>query len=340
MHTHMAGNAGCPSCPQPNRPPIELWYIATQRAKMMFDVGITTVRDLGAIGMMDVSMRNLINEGLIAGPRMFVSGPGLRTSYAAYNPSPEATADSPDEVERVVRKLIAGGVDWIKIFGSTGAGQDVSGFQTFTFEEMKRAVEVTHLLGKKIAIHSYGFSGAHDAVFAGVDSLEHGPDLDDATIKEMLKRGTYWSPTIDHNRNPFGKDRQPDDPVSIFGDTTFKTAQRVIKAGVKVVMGVDGAGPVYPSKEIPFTTNRTRELIWLVKAGMTPAQALATATTNSAALLGKEKELGTVAPGYIADIVAVDGDPLTDIDVVVTKVSWVMNDGKVVVDKTKMGKSN
>jgi imidazolonepropionase-like amidohydrolase len=340
MHTHVAGNAGCPSCPPPNRPPVELWYIATQRAKQMFEVGITTVRDLGAIGMLDVSMRNLINEGVIPGPRMFVSGPGMRTSFVVNNQSPEATADSPEEVERVVRRLIAGGVDWIKMFGSTGAAQDVTGYQTFTFEEMKRAVEVTHLLGKKIAIHSYGFSGARDAVFAGVDSLEHGPDLDDAAITEMVKRGTFWSPTIDHNRNPFGKERQPDDPVYIFGDSTFKTAQRVIRAGVKVVMGVDGAGPVYASKEIPSTTNRTRELIWYVKAGMTPAQALATATTNAATLLGKEKELGTVAPGYIADIVAVDGDPLADINVVVTKVSWVMKDGKVVLDKIHSGKSN
>jgi len=340
MHTHIAGNAGCPSCPPPNRPPVELWYLATQRAKQMFDVGITTVRDLGAIGMLDVALRNLINDGSIPGPRMFVSGPGLRTSFVGVNQSPEATADSPEEVARVVRKLIAGGVDWIKIFGSTGAGQDVSGFQTFTFDEMKAAVQVTHLLGKRIAIHSYGLSGAHDAVFAGADSLEHGPDLDDATIQEMVKRGTFWCPTIDHNRNPFGKDRTPDDPVYIFGDSTFKTAQRVIKAGVKIVMGVDGGGPMFASKEIPETTNRTRELIWYVKAGMTPAQALATATTNAAALLGKEKELGTVAPGYLADIVAVDGDPLADINVVVTKVSWVMKDGKVVVDKAHTGKSN
>src|SRR5207248_6548138 len=139
------------------------------------------------------------------------------------------------------------------------------------------------------AIHSDGLTGTRDAVLAGADSLEHGPDLDDDTLKEMVKRGTYWDPTIDHNRNPFGQEVVPGDPVYVFGDSTFKTAQRAVKAGVKFAMGVDGAGSVFVSKEMPFTTNRTRELAWFVKAGMTPLQALATATTNSAALLGKEK---------------------------------------------------
>src|SRR5207249_4391170 len=137
VHTHLAGAAGCPSCAPPTRSVVELMALAQERAKQMLDVGVTTVRDLGAVGFMDINMRNLINEGAIVGPRMFVSGPGLRTSYVVNNQSPEATADGPAEVMKVVRKLIAAGVDWIKIFGSTGAGQDVTGFQTFTFEEMK-----------------------------------------------------------------------------------------------------------------------------------------------------------------------------------------------------------
>jgi imidazolonepropionase-like amidohydrolase len=278
-------------------------------------------------------MRNLINQGALAGPRMFVSGPGLRTSFVNNNQSPEATADGPAEVMKVVRRLIAAGVDCIKIFGSTGAGRDVTGFQTFTFEEMKAAVDVTHMLGKKIAIHSYGLTGAQDAVRAGADSLEHGPYLDDATIAEMVKRGTYWVPTIDHNQNYFGLDVKPGDPIDVFAKGTLESARRAHKAGVKFAMGVDGSGLMFESKDMPRTRNRTRELAWFVRIGMTPAQALATATTNAAALLGKEKELGTVAPGFLADIVAVEGDPLTDINVVVENVRWVMKGGVVVNDK-------
>lgn len=171
VHTHLTGVAGCPSCNPPQQSPVELMFLAQENARKLLEIGITTVRDLGAVQMLDVAMRNLINSGAMIGPRMFVSGPGLRTSFDPTRQSPEAIADGPAEVMRVVRRLIAAGVDWIKIFGSTGAGRDVTGFQTFTYEEMKAAVDTTHHLGKKIAIHSYGFTGARDAVRAGADSL-------------------------------------------------------------------------------------------------------------------------------------------------------------------------
>ncbi len=349
VHTHAAGPAGCAACALPQRSPVEMMFIRGQaNARKSIEMGVTTIRDLGAVGFMDIAMRNLINSGDMFGPRMFVSGPGMRparmfsppmaTPTTYPNQAPEATADSPDEVRQVVRRLAAAGVDVIKMFGSTGAAADVSGTQTFTFEEMKAGVETAHELGLKIAIHSYGFSGARDAVLAGADSLEHGPILDDATIREMVKRGTFYDPTVDHNRNPFGRPVVVGDPIWTFGDNTFKTVQRAIKAGVKFVMGVDGAADQFVSTEIPYTRNATRELIWYVKAGMTPTQALAAATINPAALLGKEKELGKVEPGFFADIVAVEGDPLKDVDVTVTKVRWVMKAGKVMVDQTKESK--
>lgn len=349
VHTHMAGPAGCAACAPPPSSAVESMFVRGQfNARRSIEMGVTTIRDLGAVSFMDIAMRNLINSGDMFGPRMFVSGPGMRparmflppmaTSATRPNQAPEATADSPEEARQVVNRLADAGVDVIKMFGSTGAAADVSGTQTFTFEEMKAAVEAAHKRGLKIAIHSYGFEGARDAVLAGADSLEHGPILDDATLKEMVKRGTYYDPTIDHNMNPFGKPVVVGDPIWTFGDNTQKTVRRAIKAGVKFVMGVDGAADQYVSTEIPYTRNATRELIWFVRAGMTPAQALATATVNSAALLGKEKDLGRVAPGYFADIVAVEGDPLKDIDVVVTKVRWVMKAGKVMVDQTKVSK--
>src|SRR5207302_3810015 len=131
VHTHITGAAGCAACNPPTRSPTELMVLAQANAKKALEMGVTTVRDLGAIGFLDIAMRNLINQGGMIGPRMFVSGPGLRTSFVVNNQSPEATADGPDEVGRGVRRLIAAGVDCIKIFGSTGAGQAVSGFQTF-----------------------------------------------------------------------------------------------------------------------------------------------------------------------------------------------------------------
>lgn len=349
VHTHMAGPAGCAACAPPPRSAVESMFVRGQfNARKSIEMGVTTIRDLGAVAYMDIAMRNLINDGEMFGPRMFVSGPGMRparmysppmaTAATRPNQAPEATADSPDEVRQVVRRLAAAGVDVIKMFGSTGAGADVSGTQTFTFEEMKAAVETAHELGLKIAIHSYGFTGARDAVLAGADSLEHGPILDDALIREMVKRGTFYDPTIDHNMNPFGKPVVKGDDIWTFGENTMKSAQKAIKAGVKFVMGVDGAADQFVSTDIPYTRNATRELIWYVKAGMTPTQALATATINAAAVLGKEKDLGKVEPGYLADIVAVDGDPLKDVNVTVTKVQWVMKAGKVMVDRTKDSK--
>src|SRR5215471_4375101 len=143
-------------------------------------------------------MRDLINEGLMTGPRMFVAGYGLQIQRAA-NVTPN-TATGPAEVMRVVRLQVGAGADYIKMYGSTGSGQDVTQFETFTYEEMKAAVDAAHALGKRIAIHSYGPDGARDAVRAGADSIEHATDMDDATIAEMVQRKTWYVPTIDHNR--------------------------------------------------------------------------------------------------------------------------------------------
>src|SRR5204863_2244642 len=136
----------------------------------------------------DIAMRELIAMGKMVGPRMFVSGYGLSLSRTpsriGVTPNPGGQARGPAEVTRVASQQIAAGVDWVKMYGSTGSFQDVTGEQTFGFEEMKAAVETAHSLGHKIAIHSYGPAGAHDAVFAGTDSLEHATDMDNATIAE------------------------------------------------------------------------------------------------------------------------------------------------------------
>lgn len=239
---------------------------------------------------------------------------------------------------RVVRQQIAAGADWVKLFASTGSAQNLTGFQTFTFEEIKAAVDIAHALGKRVAVHSYGPGGARDAVRAGADSVEHATDMDDATITEMARKKIFYVPTIDHNRYYADNVEKLDfDPGSRqrfndFIQRNLETARRAVKAGVRFAMGSDVAFTMFGEN--------TRELAWFVKAGMTPEQALATATTNAAALLGREKELGMIAPGYFADLVAVEGDPLKDINVVINNVRWVMKGGAVVFDKTKPGKTN
>src|SRR5882762_3327543 len=187
-----------------SRMPAVSMFLAQENARKALEVGVTTVRNLHAAEYTDVAMRDLINMGAMVGPRMFVSGYGLhiasRASRAAAPIPSKGQANGIDEVTRAVREQISAGADWVKMFGSTGSAQDVSGNQTFTYDEMKAAVDTAHSLGKKIAVHSYGPSGARDAVRAGADSIEHATDMDEETIAEMVRRKTFYVPTIDHNR--------------------------------------------------------------------------------------------------------------------------------------------
>jgi imidazolonepropionase-like amidohydrolase len=344
-HTHMTfytdETPGVPMLKQMANivPAVEV-FLARKGAMRTLEAGVTTVRDLGSDQYMDIAMRDLINRGEMVGPRMFVVGYGLYITNAPYKPGLNlpagGIADGVPEVLRVVRQQIAAGVDLIKMYGSTGTDDDVTGFETYTYEEMKAAVDTAHQFGKKIAIHSYGPDGARDAVRAGTDSLEHATDMDDATIREMAKRGTFYVPTIDHNRyyidngDKIGYAPGYKERLQAFIPRNLETARKAFKAGVKFAMGSDAIYTMFGEN--------TRELGWFVKAGMTPEQALRTATTNAAELLGKEKELGAVAPGYFADLVAVEGDPLSDINVVLNNVKWVMKDGGVVVDRRQNDK--
>lgn len=322
---------------EPARHPAVVAVLAQENALKALEAGVTTIRDLNAANGVDLAMRDLINMGKMIGPRMFVSGTALMITRSTAPPAPIGIlADGVDGVLRAVRQVIASGADWVKMRGSTGGFDDLTQFQTFTFEEMKAAVDATHALGKKIAVHSYGPAGARDAVRAGVDSLEHGADLEDETIAEMVRRNTYYAPTIDHNQYyvenadtvyhfPAGSKERLRDYIR----RNVDTAQKAFRAGVRIIMGSDA---VYNGWGL-----NTRELDWFVKIGMTPEQALKTATTTPAAMLGMEKDLGALAPGFLADIVAVDGDPLADITAISKRenVRWVMKAGQTVVDKTK-----
>src|SRR5216683_604887 len=342
VHTHMTiytdETPGAPMLKQTvNVSPAMEVFLARKGAMRTLEAGVTTVRDLGADQYMDIAMRDLINRGEMIGPRMFVCGYGLYITNTPYkpgiNPPAGGISDGVPEVLKSVRQQIAAGADVIKMYASTGTDDDVTGFQTYNYEEIKAAVDAAHKFGKKIAIHSYGPDGARDAVRAGTDSLEHATDMDDATIQEMVKRGTFYVPTIDHNRyyldnwQKIGYANGFQEKTKAFIERNLETARKAHKAGVKFAMGSDAIYTMFGQN--------TRELGWFVKAGMTPEQALRTATTNAAELLGKEKELGAVAPGYFADLVAVEGDPLADINIAINNVRWVMKGGTVVSDKTK-----
>jgi imidazolonepropionase-like amidohydrolase len=254
---------------------------------------------------------------------MFVAGSGLS--------APRNATNTIDQWRQLVEQRVQAGSDWIKVYGSRGSYESVDTTQTLTFDDMKAIVAAGHAAKTPVAIHSYGASGVHDAVLAGGDSIEHGIEIDDDTFREMVKRGTVWVPTIDHNRyyvdakDDFGFAPETIPPLQAYIQKNFQSAKRAFELGVKLGMGSDA---VYSG----FGQN-TGELRWFVKAGMTPAQALATATTTAAALLGHEKDLGQIAAGFSADIVAIEGEPLQNIEDVIKGVKWVMKDGEVVVDK-------
>jgi imidazolonepropionase-like amidohydrolase len=329
LHTHMTyywdRQPGTRPLGQRRRPAVTV-FLAQENARRTLETGVTTVRDLGASNDTDFSMRDLIAMGAMAGPRMFVAGQGISAPRNASGPDP-------DGMKRAAEDRIKAGADWVKVYGSRGSFDSVDTTQTLTFDEMKAIVDTAHALGHKVAIHSYGPSGVKDAVRAGADSVEHGIDLDDETLEEMVKHGTVWVPTIDHNRyyvdakDEFGFKPESIGPLQDYIGRNLEATRRAVKAGVRIGMGSDAVYSMFGQN--------TRELTWLVKAGMTPAQALGAATTTAADLLGQKEHLGRLAAGFTADLVAIDGRPLQDIDAVVNGVRWVVKDGKVVVDKRK-----
>jgi imidazolonepropionase-like amidohydrolase len=327
LHTHMTyywdRQPGTRPLGQRRNPAVTV-FLAQDNARATLETGVTTVRDLNASNDTDLAMRDLIAMGRMVGPRMFVSGQGISGRRGGGPPDPEAMRATAAERLKVP-------ADWVKVFGSRGGFQNVDSTQTVSFEEMRAIVETAHAAGRPVAIHSYGPSGVRDAVRAGADSVEHGVDLDDETLAEMARRGTVWVPTVDHNRyyvdakDEYGFAPETIPPLQDYIQRNFESVRRAVKAGVKLGMGSDAVYSMFGQN--------TRELGWFVRAGMTPEQALGTATTIPADLLKMGVRLGRVAPGYLADVVAVEGNPLTDINALFTGVRWVMKDGRVVIDR-------
>jgi imidazolonepropionase-like amidohydrolase len=264
LHTHITyywdGKPGTRPLGQRRRPAVTV-FLAQENARRTLETGVTTIRDLGAAGDTDYAMRDLIDMGAMVGPRMFVAGQGL-SAGRGWTPNPPALA-------KLAEDRIKAGSDWVKVYASRGSFDSVDTTQTLTFEELKAIVDAAHALGHKVAVHSYGASGVRDAVRAGADSVEHGIEIDDDTFADMVKRGTVWVPTIDHNRyyvdaaDDYGFTREALPPLKDYIDKNLESARHAVRAGVKLGMGSDAVYSMFGQN--------TRELEWFVKAGMTPA---------------------------------------------------------------------
>jgi len=312
--------------------------VGARNARITLEAGFTTVRNVGAGGYSDIALRDAINDGDVPGPRILASGPpmGITGGHCdenllapEYHWSGLGVADGVDAVRHKVRENIKYGADLIKICATGGVmskGDDPNASQ-YTREEMKAIVEEAHRLGRKVAAHAHGAEGVSWASDAGVDSIEHGHLMDDNSIATLKKNGTYIVPTLylmDWNRDNLSKRNAPEymvkkmQTVSAVGQNNLKKA---FAAGIKVAFGTDAA--VYPHGL------NAHEFAVYVRLGMTPLQAIQTATINASDLLGWSAKVGTLEPGKWADIIAVDGDPLKDVTAL-EQVKFVMKGGEVV----------
>lgn len=313
--------------------------LGTVAAKWALEYGFTTIRDLeteGA-GYADVDIKKAIANSVIPGPRMQVSGramdvtgayPLLGYSWELKMPKGVQEVDGAEGGRKAVREQVSNGVDWIKVYSDRsyrvredGVLDDVP---TFTLDELKAIVDETHRERRKIASHAAALNGVHNSVEAGVDSIEHGMYIADADLKTMVAKGTYYVPTlfvgeyVAEGRATAGA-KVWVDMIKIHEDTF----RRALKAGVKIAFGTDAGGfdwKINPAKEFPL----------MVKYGMTPAQALRSATMTAAELLGMRDKIGSLEAGKLADIVAVPGDPISDVQQL-EKVNFVMKGGVVYV---------
>ncbi len=310
---------------------------ATVSVRRALEQGFTTLRDLeteGA-GYGDVGIKEAIDQGYIPGPRLFVSTRAISTTggymlegYAPELEMPKAAQliDGPIEARKAAREQLDHGADWIKVYMThrswVGSQGELVSQPTLTVEELRAIIDETHGWGKKVACHAYGGIGLHRALDGGCDSIEHGLDLDDAAIAQMLQQGTWYCPTI----SPYYKDWAPADTANGQRDRKRAAVHEVsfpkaLHAGVKIVFGTDMGG-------IRWSEPIAQEFSQMVRLGMSPMDAIKSATSRPAVMLDMQGKIGVIAPGAYADIVAVDEDPLRDVKIL-ENVEFVMKDGKV-----------
>ena len=314
-------------------------------AERTLKAGFTTVRDLGASDGLNVALKRAIAAGAIPGPRMFTAGKSIATtgghadptnnlshrfSDALGHPGPtEGVVNSADEAREAVRARYKEGADLIKVTATGGVLSQARNGQNaqYTEDELRAIISTAKDYGFRVAAHAHGAEGMKRAVRAGIDSIEHGTMMDDETIALLKKHGTWYVPTISAGRYVADKARDPDyysplvrPKAAAIGPLIQATLGRAYKAGVKIAFGTDAG--VFPHGE------NAKEFAYMVEAGMPALEAIRAATIHAATLLDQSTRLGSVEPGYAADIVAVAGDPLQDITLL-QRVGFVMKDGVV-----------
>jgi imidazolonepropionase-like amidohydrolase len=312
--------------------------VGVANAKKTLEAGFTTVRNVGSANYDDVAIKQGIEQGMVPGPRIVPAtyaigatgghcdGGGFPPSISSPKP---AVANGPEEIRAVVRKLHKYGAEVIKFCGTGGvlSKSDAVGAQQYDLSEMKALVDEAHMLGLRVAVHAHGTSGIKDAIRAGVDTIEHASLADDEAFALAKQHGTWFSMDIydddyilaEGEKN--GVFKESLEKERMIGLKQRQTFQAAVKAGVKMIFGTDAG--VYPNGY------NARQFVTMVKWGMTPMQAIQAATVNAAEALGRTADVGAIAVGRYGDLIAVAGDPLTDV-ARLQAVAFVMKGGDVV----------
>ena len=312
--------------------------VGVANAKRTLEAGFTTVRNVGSANFDDVALKQGIEHGIVPGPRIvpatyIMGATGGHCDDTRFPPSIRtpmtAIADGPDQIRAMVRKLRKYGAELIKFCGTGGvlSKTDAVFAQQYNFEEMKALVDEAHMLGLKVAVHAHGASGIKDAIRAGVDTVEHASLADEEAFTLAKQHGTYFSMDIydddyimaEGEKN--GVFRESMEKERMLGLKQRQTFSAAFKAGVKMIFGTDGG--VYPNGD------NAKQFVTMVAWGMSPMQAIQAATATAAEALGRTADVGAIAVGRYGDLIAVTGDPLSDV-AALQSVAVVIKGGEVV----------